>query len=357
MKKLLTFLLLLLLSSCSNLSENDNENVPAIDEAEAHQYATENFRTFSSISATHKISIGCNGEYLPVRKTNISHAELKFSNSGNEHAKLFNDSLIIAYLYIGQSLELLDEIGDFYKIKFDYKNNSFEGYIIKTYCNKSTIQPLKDHSIEIGNTNLIMNPELIPYCKTFVSEKFLNLLTAGVNSPNPLNHLKKVLYETQTELLLFSMFIGQSTRNQHINSNRIGGDETHLIYCVKNDYYVYDFENYTNMFYVKSPNLPEKISSFSFDKDTVRFEIVKLDETKSKRTFKLYPMESKRSFTSNKGQVWILNDTLRLVDISYITELYNVRESQIGHGYFYQILENFIQEILPKRGDTYLEHY
>jgi hypothetical protein len=35
-------------------------------------------------------------------------------------------------------------------------------------------------------------------------------------------------------------------------------------------------------------------------------------------------------------------------DISYIADALPVRETQVGHAYFYTILEHYIQDILPK---------
>jgi hypothetical protein len=111
------------------------------------------------------------------------------------------------------------------------------------------------------------------------------------------------------------------------------------------------------MFVVTSPSLPQKIVSYSIKNDTLKLLTKDYDNYHSKPSIKLYPQDCKRAFTSRKGAVWILNDTIRLKDISYIADKFTVSETQIGHTYFYEILELYIQDILPNREDTYLEHY
>jgi hypothetical protein len=317
----------------------------------------DNFRYASEISVSHVLSLGCGGEYLPVRKRTLNKSEIAMSNSGSEQAKSLNDSLILAYVYNDYPLELVDESSEYYKIRFDYKSQILEGYILKYYCGKPTIKPFTDIPLALRSSNLIINPELMPYCRVFVSEKFHNLLSAGIKSQNPLKHLKKILSETDDELILYSLFVGQSSRELYYNNNRMGGDEEHLFYCIKNEYYTYDFNNWSNMFVVTSPSLPLNICKYSIENDTLKFKTDDFDSYHSKPGRKLYPLDKKRSYTSRKGAVWIMNDSIRLIDISYIADKFSVPESQIGHTYFYEILELYIQEILPKRNDTYLEHY
>ena len=307
-----------------------------------------NFRSASGILVTHKLSLSCDGIYLPARKRMLNKSELTMSNSGTEQARLFNDSTIIAYLYNNCPVELIDESADFYKVKFDIKNQITEGFILKSYCGTPTIKPFIDQSHSLGNSNLITNPELLPYCRVFVTEKFHNLLVQGSKSQNPLKHLSNIFADTQSELILFSLFVGQSERRLYRNNDRPGGDATHLQYCVKNDYYTYDFSNYGNMFAVTSPSLPEKISSFSILNDTLKATIVDVENSTSKRNIKLYPLDIKSAYTSRNGPVWILNDSIRMKDISYIADALSVRETQVGHAYFYTILEHYIQDILPK---------
>ncbi len=318
---------------------------------------SDNFKSVSETAISHKLSLNCDGEYLPVRNKILDKSELTMSNSGTEQAQLLNESIIIAYLYNDYPLELIDENDDFYKIRFDCKNQTLEGYILKTYCGKTTIKPYTDLSHSLRSSNLIINPELLPYCRVFVTEKFHNLLIEGSKSQNSLKHLKNLLLKTETEMILYSLFVGQSKRELYNNNNRMGSDMTHLIYCVKNDYFTYDFSNYSNMFAVTSPSLPVKINSYSINNDTLKLITANYDNYHSKQSINLFPQDAKRAFTSRKGAVWILNDTIRLKDISYIADKFTVPETQIGHTYFYEILELYIQEILPKRNDTYLEHY
>ena len=350
-------IVILIFAGCKDTKKAENVESSNTNVDWPFKDVTDNFRYVSEITISHKLSLSCGGEYLPVRKRILNKSEIAMSNSGTEQAKLLNDSIILAYIYNDYPLELIDETDEFYKIRFDYKNQTLEGYILKDYCGKSTIKPYTDVSHPLRSSNLILNPDLLPYCRVFVSEKFHNLLIGGSKSKNPLQHLKNLLLETETEQILYSIFVGQSTRELYNNNDRMGSDMTHLIYCVKNDYYTYDFSNYSNMFVVTSPSLPLKIGSYSIKNDTLKLATEDYDNYHSKPSIKLYPQDSKRAFTSRNGTVWILNDTIRLKDISYIADKFSVTESQIGHTYFYEILELYIQEILPKRNDTYLEHY
>lgn len=335
----------------NNLDDSDNNNEWAFKDV------ADNFKYVSEINITHRLSLSCDGEYLPVRKRPLNKSELIMSNSGTPQGNILNDSLILSYIYNGHPLELIDSTYDSYKIKFQSKNQALEGYIIKNYCQKRTITRHINITNSLQSSNLIKNPGLLPYCKVFVTEKFHILLNQGINSKNPLQHLKNILSQTQTELVLYALFVGQSERELYNNPHRMGSDMTHLIYCIKNDYYSYEFSNYGNMFVVTSPSLPVKIDTFSIKKDTLKFTTEDYDNYHSKKSIKLYPQENKRAFTSRKGTKWVLNDTIRLIDISYIADRLFVPETQIGHTYFYEILELYIQDILPKRNDTYLEHY
>jgi hypothetical protein len=350
-------IVILVFAGCKDTKKTENVESSKTNEDWPFENVKDNFSYVSEIIISHKLSLSCGGDYLPVRKRILNKSEIAISNSGTKQAKLLNDSIILAYIYNDYPLELIDETDEFYKIRFDYKNQSIDGYILKNYCGKPTIKPFTDKSHSLRSSNLITNPDLLPYCRVFVTEKFHNLLSAGSKSQNPLKHLKKILLETETELILYSLFVGQSKRELYNNNNRIGGDMTTLIYCIKNDYYTYDFSNYSNMFVVTSPSLPLKIDSYSIKNDTLQLATKDYDNYHSKPSIKLYPQDNKKAFNSRDGAVWILNDTIRLKDISYIADNLFVPESQIGHTYFYEILELYIQNILPKRNDKYLEHY
>jgi len=172
-----------------------------------------------------------------------------------------------------------------------------------------------------------------------------------------LQHFLKTLAQTSEELILYSLFVGQSERELYNNPHRSGSDNTHLIYCVKNEYYSYEFDNFSNMFVATSPSLPTKIDSYAIKKDTLKYTTEDYDNYHPKQSVELYPIDNKRAFTSRKETNWVLNDTIQLIDISYLADRFFVPETQIGHKYFYEILELYIQDVLPKRIDTYLEHY
>jgi hypothetical protein len=350
-------IVILIFAGCKDTKKAENVESSNTNVDWPFKDVTDNFRYVSAITISHKLSLSCGGEYLPVRKRILNKSEIAMSNSGTEQAKLLNDSIILTYIYNDYPLELIDENEEYYRIRFDYKNQLLDGYILKNYCGSPTIKPYTDLSHSLRSCNLITNPDLLPYCRVFVTEKFHNLLNAGIKSQNPLKHLIKILSETDDELILYSLFVGQSSRELYNNNNRMGSDEEHLFYCIKNEYYTYDFNNWSNMFVVRSPSLPFKIDSYSIKNDTLKLATEDYDNYHSKPSVKLYPQDSKRAFTNRNGAVWILNDTIRLKDISYIADKFSVTESQIGHGYFYEILELYIQEILPKRNDTYLEHY
>tara|TARA_Y100000385_G_C12990589_1_gene592609 strand:+ start:68 stop:1141 length:1074 start_codon:yes stop_codon:yes gene_type:complete len=351
--------------SCTdNTRENHNEgdlnnNVEDLNNNQEWPFEdiSSDFNRLSEIDISHRLNLSCGGEYLPVRKRQLTNSELKLSNSGSKKGVELNESLILAYLYNEKPIELLEETKAFYKIKFDYKNKTEEGYIIKTYCGNPTLLKFYNVDISLRNSNFIKNPDLLPYCRVFVTEKFHNLLKEGINSENPLQHLKKVLSQTHTDLYLYSLFVGQSERELYNNPYRTGSDNTPLVYCVKNDYYSFKFNNIGNMFVATSPSLPTKIDSYSINKDTLKLTTEDYDNYHPKQSIKLYPLDNKRAFTTRKGTKWVLNDTIELIDISYIADRFFVPETQIGHTYFYETLESYIQEVLPKRNDTYLEHY
>ena len=317
----------------------------------------DNFSYASRINVSHKLSLDCGGQFLPVRNKMINEAEVIMSNSGSEQARLFNDSTILAYIYNGSNLELVDDSSSFYKIRMDYKNQILEGYIVKNYCGKNTIEPFTDMQVSLQSSNFIVNPELLPYCRVFVSEKFHNLLSSWTESKDPLNHLKSVLLETRTELIIYSLFVGGSSRELYNNSSRGSSDITHFFFCVENDYYLFDFSNHDVFFVYSSASLPQDIVNYSIEHDTLKFSTASNEIYQPDRREKLYPLDNKRAYTSRNGAVWILNDSIRLVDISHIADVLHIPEGQIGQDYFWCVLELYIQTILPKRKDTYLEHY
>jgi len=46
-----------------------------------------------------------------------------------------------------------------------------------------------------------------------------------------------------------------------------------------------------------------------------------------------------------------------MLDISFLANKFEIRETQIGHFYYYEILDQYIQEILPKRNQGYLNEW
>jgi hypothetical protein len=350
-------LVVLIFLACNNPKDSQIEPGHKTDVNYTPDDETDSFRVVSKTEVTHKLSLSCGAEYLPVRNCVLNPTELAKSNSGTENAKSFNDSTIIAYLFNDYPVELIEETEGYYKVKFDYKIQSLEGYILKFFCGNPTLTKFTHKAQMVKNYSKIKNPELLPYCKVFVKEGFHELLIKGYKSPNPLQHFKDVLSKTETDLILFSLFVGQSTRQLFVNKDRCGGDETHFRYGLINEYFIYHFTNFSNMFVAISPALPVRINSYSIITDTLRLTTDADAENQQKQVIKLFPLDSKKAFTSRRGSVWIMNDTIRLIDISYIADQFSVPESQIGHPYYFEILEMYLQSTLPKRQDGYLRHY
>ncbi len=349
------FFLILTLAFSTGCKENQDETIKK--ENPTFKDVSKDFVQIPGIAITHKIAIQCGEESLPVRKRVLSAAELVLSNSGSPDGQKLNDSLIIAYLYNDTEIELIEESDDYYKIKFNFKNEIKEGFIIKLFCGHSSIAQSFNSLKWFRDPNFIVNPGLLPYCRVFVSERFYDLLSFGKNSKDPLKHFLETVQQTQTEPIIFSIFVGESKRELYNNTFWIGSDMSPLLHCVQNAYYTYELSNYTNMFIVTSPALPKKIITDSISNDTLRIVTRNNDPELNEEKILLYPIDQKRAFTNRSGGKWVLNDTLKLIDISYLSDNIKIPETQIGHQYFYEVLERFIQEVLPKRRDTYLEHY
>ncbi len=347
---------LTILISCSNKNNKQIDGKFA-EKIIKNKSKTEDFKYKTQLDITHKIDINCEGDYIPIRKKEISKSELSLSNSGTIPGNNLNDKLIIAYAYDGLPIELVAETKNFFKIKFNFKNRVLEGYIIKSFCNKPTITTLNILESKLSNSNIIQNPELLPYCRVFISEKIQKLLIQGKDSKEPFTFLRQILNETQTELILFSVFVGSSQRNIYANPHYISSDVSKSFNCIRNNYYYYEFGNYSNMFHCTVPKIPTLISSYSLNKNNLKISISKSDDNSNSRYFKLKPVDEKRAFTSRKGSEWVLNDSIKLIDISYISDKLVIPESQKGHSYFFQILELYIQEILPKTNESYLGNY
>jgi hypothetical protein len=354
----------LLALGCNNNSKKEAKTpIENIKEKWPIEVFPENLSRFPQVRTSHLIRLTGSMTSIPIRKRAITNQELILSNSGTDLAKTFNDSTIIAYIFNDQAIELVEETDSFYKIEFEFKARPIEGYIVKKLAGKSTLFKDESGSFVIKNS-AIKNPDLLPYCRVFITEKLNSLLINGRKEKNKIEYLNKILEQINTELIMYSIFVGES--NREIYSPRPmdiwSSDDAALVNAVKNSYYAYEFLNYFAMYVHLAPFVPVKIDSFSVNKDTLYSSAINYNEFQStpykeaKQRYKLYPVDSKKAFTSRQSNKWLLNDTVGLVDISYIGDKLIIPETQIGHMYFYTILDNYIQELWPKRKEGYLIH-
>ena len=188
--KIISYSIIILIAFVSCINDNKNYNETDINnkvyDLSNNEWPFEDIphgsKCVSGIDISHRLNLSCSGEYLPVRKRQLSKSELKLSNSGSEKGVEMNERLILAYIYNEQPIELIEETNTCYKIKFDIRNETKEGYIIKTYCGNPTLIKYNKKSNLLYNSNVIKNPDLLPYCRVFVSSKFHNLLKEGANS-------------------------------------------------------------------------------------------------------------------------------------------------------------------------------
>ena len=353
--------LILIIQSCILFSCN---NTDGIESSVNNDLLPSNDTTWLDFdpyrSSLHEVSLQCGAEYIPVRKIKLSNQELINSNSGSFDGKILNDSSIMAYLYNGHLVELIEEEGIFYRINFEYNNQSYSGYIIKSFCGKTTL--VKSNAGRY--LKKISNHPLKPYCRILVSKKFSDILKECKDTNDPLNCFKKAIDQTLTQLLIHSLFVGESRRHLVKNYSRAGGDNSDSIYRVDVDYYTYDFGNFSNMFVATNPNRPLKIKTYNIIDDTIyysRYSGVLFDELGNVKrriqTQKIFPKYGKRAFSNINRDVWILNDSIEMLDISFLANKFEIRETQIGHFYYYEILDQYIQEILPKRNQGYLNEW
>ena len=356
-KKLFILSVLIAFYSCNDAAQQSGTTTNTQNEITSKE-TTDSSKNIIEVAITHKLNLQCGADHLPVRKRILSSSELTLSNSGSKEAQSLNENVILSKIYNDCLIELIYEEGDYYKIKFEHLNKIIEGYIVKKYCGKNTILPLSGTNEKMSTPNIILNPELLPYCRVFVSKKFHDLLIKGKKSENPLKYLKQILSDTQTELLLFSLFVGQSSRILYQNeARRSSSDFSQLIYYIKNDYYIYSFLNYPSSFAVITPSIPVRVKSHQITNYTLNLATDAYNNYIPPQKVKLHPKDNRNAFVGRKGAVWILNDSIEMVDISYISDRISIPETQIENTFFNDVFELYIQDILPKRQDTYLEHY
>ena len=100
---------------------------------------------------------------------------------------------------------------------------------------------------------------------------------------------------------------------------------------------------------VRKPDIPAHIDdAFTISQDTLLISSKEFDTRSRIGSVKLHPINK-----TDKTR-WLLNDTIALVDVSYLQAKLNIPETQIEHPYLKAILELYLQEKLPKRNDEYL---
>ena len=218
---------------------------------------------------------------------------------------------------------------------------------------KSSIEEFEMEK-ELRESNVILNPEILPFCKVFISEKFHKAIMKDIgNLDDPIQHIRIDFAHSSREVILFIVFVGQSERIRDRNPmgpNVIGSsDVSSEHYFIKNSYYTHSLLNYDADFMVRKPDIPAHIDdAFTISQDTLLISSKEFNNRSRIGSVKLHPINK----TDNTK--WLLNDTIALVDVSYLKARLNVPETQIEHRYLYAILELYLQEKLPKRNDEYL---
>ena len=333
---------------------NKNDNIKEISFESGYQ------PYFSGTKLICKIDLSCGIEQFPVFTRELSPKELDLFLSDAKQFYFNNEDLVAVFIKVGNQVELIGEIDDYYKINLGFLKGNQEGFLLKEYCGNLTIKCSVEPQYSMNSFNSITNPELLPYCRILIAEKFHNLLKEGKDKKNPEQHLNNILDQTGTELLLFSIFVGERRREISHDPERGGSGNSYDFYSIRNEYYMYNFCNYFNMFVALNPNIPQKIDSVNFYGDTVKMTVsgqYSLQLNQETSFIILYPKDKRTAIANQNGDVWILNDSISMIDISYLTNQINVSESEKGHIYFYEILELYIQSVLPKRKTKYLEQY
>ena len=105
---------------------------------------------------------------------------------------------------------------------------------------KSSIEEFEMEK-ELRESNVILNPEILPFCKVFISEKFHIAIMKDIgNLDDPIQHIRNALAHSSREVILFIVFVGQSERIRDRNPmgpNVIGSsDVSSEHYFIKNSY-------------------------------------------------------------------------------------------------------------------------
>ncbi|MDC1221945.1 hypothetical protein N8Z47_04685 [Salibacteraceae bacterium] len=215
---------------------------------------------------------------------------------------------------------------------------------------KSSIEEFEMEE-ELRESNVILNPEILPFCKVFISEKFHKAITKDIDYlDDPIQHTRNALSQPGLEVILFIVFVGQSERIRDRNpGGGASSDFSSESYFVKNSYYTHSFLNYMSDFLVIKPDIPAHIDdAFTISQDTLLISSKEFNSRSRCGSVKLHPINK----TDNTR--WLLNDTIALVDVSYLQAKLNIPETQIEHRYLNAILELYLQEKLPKQNDRYL---
>ncbi|MCC5944745.1 MAG: hypothetical protein JJT94_07395 [Bernardetiaceae bacterium] len=370
MKKVIFVLLSTLLLSCGGNQTTDEPNTANSDKENSttetpQKHADQDIEKYKELSDSfwkrqiaysHRINVGCDGTYMPMRKRKLTPEEIKLVNSGTPQGKKLNNEVLIAHLHNGILIELIELEGKYAYVKLSINNAVKEGYILADYCGKSTITALtRKEKLSYTSSKSVSNPEIRPFCKTFIEEKFYKHFTKqiGTNS-KPIDIFRQSIDESRSDrstfsLLLFSVFVGDTETNfyQAGDNGRVS-DNIDVFEMVTHEYKAYEFLSTDNFFGADRPSAPFNITDAYVSGDTLI-----MGDTK------LYPTDPYSAFTSHKGSEWFLvsnNRKVKLIDISYITEGIHTNPSQIGHDYFYQLIEIYAQDLL-EYPEGYLNNY
>lgn len=321
MNKLFLFIIAFVLS-CNNPKtpyHKDKIDEVSIIESDLEQQSLKN---------THIINIKSEEGFIPLRYKTVPLQQLSKGQ--------YNPENIILYLFNGNQVELIDTSNiDFYKVLIQVNNKMMTGYIIKQYKGVCTIKELPSgfHS----STNRKTIDSLTSFNRIWICEKHLKDIDILINSP--ITDFIDGNIEADPEItILFGIYPGEIHRQKIRRENRWSSDQTTHFWVNKPIYYRYTYLNDMISFIYTEPIIPERILSYKLNGDTLSIKGDELNDN-----VKIYPMDRKRAFTNDSMDLWIMNDSIRMRDISFLRKKIKISNEDINHTYFTHILKEFIK--------------
>ena len=194
-----------------------------------------------------------------------------------------------------------------------------------------------------------------PYCKLLLSEKFYDLL--GSERVVSKEQLKSAIKNTSTEELVVGVFVGGGKRVVTENSPRSVSNDPPYIQNFYPDYYYYAFQNYSNMFIMTNPDVPQKVFNYKVDGDELIASYCYNDIDKVAKQLRLKPTNDSLLINNVYCKIWIKNDSQRFIDVSFLKDSIKTDNFNINHQYFQEVSERFVQLKCGKRDEMYTTDY